>query len=82
MLEHPNAPIPGHIVNAPTALHKTLGRGRGYKYPHNFEGNFVVEQYLPEPLRGRTYYEPSANGFEAELAARLSAWREAAEEEE
>ena len=82
VLDHPGAPIPPHIVNAPTALHKQLGHGRGYKYPHNFDGNFVVERYLPEPLQGRIYYEPSNQGHEVELGARLSAWRSAAAEEE
>lgn len=82
VLGHPNAPIPPHIVNAPTAMHKKLGHGRGYKYPHNFDGNFVVDDYLPEALRGRRYYEPSANGYEAEIAKRLGAWRGGLGEEE
>lgn len=74
-LEHPNLPLPRHILNAPTQLQKRLGHGRGYKYPHNFEGNYVREDYLPERLRGRRYYEPSENGAEAEIARRLNAWR-------
>ncbi len=82
VLEHPNAPIPMHIVNAPTALHRNLGHGRGYKYPHNFDGNFVVDDYLPEPLRGRRYYEPSDNGEEAQIAERLRTWRGASDEQE
>ena len=70
-LEHGNLPIPKHIVNAPTKLHKQLGHGRGYKYPHNFEGNYVREQYLPDELAGRRYYEPTDNGFEAEISERM-----------
>ena len=75
VLEFGSLPMPQHIVNAPTKLHKSLGHGRGYKYPHNFEGNFVVENYLPEELRGHRYYVPSDNGHEATIRDRLEAWR-------
>ena len=83
VLQHGSLPIPDHIVNAPTQLHKSLGHGRGYKYPHNFEGNFVVAEYLPERLRGQVYYEASGNGYEAVIGDRLAEWRaaRAAEEE-
>lgn len=70
-LNHGNLPVPPHILNAPTDLHKQLGHGRGYKYPHNFEGNYVHENYLPEKLHGRRYYEPSENGAEAAIAQRM-----------
>lgn len=76
VLEHPNAPVPKHILNAPTTLHKSLGHGRGYKYPHNFEGNYVVEDYLPEVLKGKIYYNPSTNGAEADIHKRLTLWRQ------
>ena len=46
---------------------------QGYKYPHDFEGHYVREEYLPEPLRGHRYYTPSDSGLERELAARLAA---------
>ncbi len=75
VLEHGSLPIPDHLVNAPTKLHRAMGAGRGYKYPHNFEGNFVVADYLPERLLGRRYYTPSDNGFEEEIARRLESWR-------
>jgi putative ATPase len=78
-LEHPNLPIPKHIINAPTELAKRLGHGRGYKYPHNFEGNYVRADYLPEKLGGQRFYEPSDNGREADIAERLRAWRESDE---
>ncbi len=64
-------PVPLHLRNAPTKLMKSLGYGGGYKYPHNFEGNYVPEQYLPDALRGSQFYRPSRNGFEATLADRL-----------
>jgi putative ATPase len=80
-MDHGNLPVPKHIVNAPTDLHKKLGHGRGYKYPHNFDGNYVREDYLPEKIKDQRYYEPSENGYEAEMADRLRRWRDDSEEE-
>jgi len=64
-------PVPMHLRNAPTKLMKSMGYGGGYKYPHNFEGNYVPEVYLPEALEGTRFYNPTTNGFEAELSRRL-----------
>lgn len=77
VLQHPNAPLPKHLLNAPTKLHKELGHGRGYKYPHNFEGNYVVENYLPVPLSNAIYYQPSDQGDEAKIRSRLEELRQA-----
>ncbi|ADO73829.1 replication-associated recombination protein A [Stigmatella aurantiaca] len=63
-------PVPMHLRNAPTKLMKSLGYGGGYKYPHNFEGNYVPEDYLPEALKARRFYKPSTNGLERELSER------------
>ncbi|HSP79732.1 MAG TPA: replication-associated recombination protein A [Myxococcaceae bacterium] len=63
-------PVPMHLRNAPTRLMKNLGYGAGYKYPHNFDGNYVPEDYLPEALRRERFYQPGRNGFERELAER------------
>jgi putative ATPase len=71
-----NPPVPLHLRNAPTRLLEELGRGAGYLYPHDFEANQVVQDYLPPPLQGRMYYEPSGEGYERTLAERLQAWRE------
>ncbi|MCP3098758.1 replication-associated recombination protein A [Myxococcus sp. K15C18031901] len=68
-------PVPLHLRNAPTKLMKSLGYGGGYKYPHNFEGNYVPEDYLPEALRSRSFYTPTRNGLEAELSDRYEAIR-------
>jgi putative ATPase len=68
-------PVPLHIRNAPTSLMKKLGYGKGYKYPHNFPDSYVEEDYLPENLKGRIYYEPTDHGFEAEIKNRLEKWR-------
>ncbi|HVM90479.1 MAG TPA: replication-associated recombination protein A [Verrucomicrobiae bacterium] len=53
----PNEPVPLHIRNAPTALMKNLGYGKGYKYNPAFEGP-VEQEYLPEKLKGRRYWNP------------------------
>ncbi len=55
-----------------------LGHGQGYKYPHDYPGHWVQQQYLPEGLEGRRYYEPGELGFEREIAARLRPLRESA----
>ncbi|HEX7700085.1 MAG TPA: hypothetical protein VF403_05175, partial [Kofleriaceae bacterium] len=51
---------------------RALGHGQGYKYPHELEGNYVAEDYLPEKLIGTKIYEPSESGFEAEHKRRLA----------
>jgi putative ATPase len=75
--ERANPPVPLHLRNAPTALMRDLGRAAGYLYPHDFEGAVVAQDYLPEALRGRIYYEPSGEGYEGALAERLESWRAA-----
>jgi putative ATPase len=72
-LEH--KPVPLHIRNAPTSLMKDLGYGKDYKYPHDFPGHIVEEEYLPENLKGRIYYRPTDLGFEQEIKQRLDYWR-------
>jgi len=70
-----NLPVPLHIRNAPTPLMKDLGYGKEYKYPHDYSDHFVEEEYLPENLKGRTYYHPTEQGFEKEIKRRLEYWR-------
>jgi len=70
-----NMPVPLHIRNAPTSLMKDLGYGKEYKYPHDYPDHFVDEEYLPENLKGKTYYKPSDQGFEKEVKRRLEYWR-------
>jgi putative ATPase len=71
----PALPVPLYLRNAPTALMKGLGYGRGYKYPHQYPGRHVEEAYLPENLRGRLYYEPADEGYERVIQERLRQWR-------
>ena len=79
--EHGPLPVPKKLRNAVTGLMRNVGYGKSYKYPHEFEGNYVPETYLPEPLLGRRYYEPSGQGREADIAERLAGWREQAARE-
>ncbi|MBN2498550.1 MAG: replication-associated recombination protein A [Deltaproteobacteria bacterium] len=75
VLESGALPAPLKLRNAPTGLMRSLGYGRDYRYPHNFEGHYAAEHYLPEALRGRCYYTPSESGLEREIGERLAAWR-------
>ncbi len=70
-----NMPVPLHIRNAPTPLMQDLGYGKDYKYPHDYPDHFVEEEYLPENLKGRTYYHPTEQGFEKNIKTRLENWR-------
>lgn len=74
--EHGSLPVPMHLRNAPTGLMKKLGYGEGYAYPHDAPGRFVATPNLPEGLGAARFYEPTREGAEADLADRLSAWRE------
>lgn len=56
--------IPKHIINPVTELGEKLGYGDGYKYPHDFEGGYVEQQYLPDKLKGTHYYLPKDIGYE------------------
>ncbi|TSA30342.1 MAG: replication-associated recombination protein A [Bacteroidetes bacterium] len=72
---HGDLPVPLHIRNAPTTLMKNIGYGKDYKYAHDFQQNFVDQEFLPEKLSGTTFYEPQNNPRENELRARLkSLW--------
>jgi len=69
-------PVPLHIRNAPTLLMKSLGYGAGYKYAHNYEEHFVVQDHLPDSLKGKKYYTPTDFGFEKEIKNRIAHWEE------
>src|SRR5262249_7968846 len=64
-------PVPPHLRPAPTPLLKKMGFGSDYQYPHDFEGSWVRQQYLPDGLVGRRFYEPGGSGAEAERKRRL-----------
>jgi len=69
-------PVPLPIRNAPTALMKNLGYGRGYRYAHDFKDAYAPQDYLPEELKGRVFYHPSDRGYEKTVKERLERWRQ------
>jgi putative ATPase len=70
-------PVPLKLRNAPTKLMQGLGYGAGYRYPHNFEGHYVSEEYLPDALRGAEIVKLSESGLEKALGERWRALRAA-----
>ncbi len=65
-------PVPLHLRNAVTDLMKDEGYGEGYKYAHDYEGNFVEQEFLPESLRGKQFYYPNVeNSTEQRIAERM-----------
>ncbi len=74
--EKPYLPVPLHLRNAPTKLMKELGYHKDYKYSHDFDDHFVEQQYLPDVIKDRIYYDPSDIGREAALKKYLeSIWK-------
>ena len=70
-------PVPLHIRNAPTKLMKQLGYHEGYKYAHDYQGNFVEQEFLPDALKGTKFYEPGQNPREEDTRRLLRArWGE------
>ena len=66
-----NLPVPLHLRNAPTDLMKEIGYSDGYKYAHDYPGNFVDQEFLPEALKGTVFYSPQKNRHEDALLAYL-----------
>lgn len=70
-------PVPLAIRNAPTKLMKDIGYGKGYQYAHDYEGNFVNTEFLPEKISGQKFYEPGKNAREDEMRKYLRVlWKE------
>jgi putative ATPase len=74
--ERGSLPVPLHIRNAPTTLMKDLGYGRGYRYAHDHREGYVPQDYLPEELKGRIFYQPTGRGYEKAVSERLDRWRQ------
>ncbi len=66
---------PKHILNAPTKMMKDLGYGSGYHYDHAAEAGFSGQDYFPESLERKSFYEPKNTGFEKEISQRLNYWQ-------
>ncbi len=60
-------PVPLHLRNAPTKMMKQMDYGKNYKYAHNYDSNFINQQFLPDALEGKTFYTPQNNIREEEL---------------
>lgn len=67
--------VPAHLRDGHYGGAKDLGHAVGYKYPHEYPGGVVAQQYAPDPLVGRDYYHPSDHGFERELGPRVARLR-------
>jgi putative ATPase len=69
--QYPTAPVPMYLRNAPTKLMKSVGYGKGYRYPHDEAQGFAVGvRYLPEEVRSGPFYEPSERGNEKTIRER------------
>lgn len=75
-----NLPVPLHLRNAPTKLMKEMGYGRDYRYPHDYPGHFIRQQYMPDELGHRSFWNPADNPAEQRAAALQNArWNPSAD---
>jgi putative ATPase len=72
--------VPDHLKD-PSRDGEAFGHGQDYKYPHQYPDHFVRQQYLPDRLQGRRYYDPSDQGYEKEIRERLDRWLQGSLEE-
>ncbi len=77
VLKHGSLPVPLHLRSAGMPQMKHHGFGVGYRYPHDYEGHDIDQQYLPDEIAGRRYYRPSDQGLERQLGERLERLRAA-----
>lgn len=63
--------VPPYLKDAHYEGAEKLGRGKGYKYPHDYPGGYVLQQYLPDSVKSRQYYLPKGNGYETKIKERL-----------
>lgn len=68
--------VPRHLMDGNRDA-AAMGHGKDYVYPHEFEGHFTPQQYLPKRLLGTYFYSPSEEGYESQVKSRLEMWREA-----
>jgi putative ATPase len=68
--------VPRHLMDGNRDA-EAMGHGKDYVYPHEHEGHFIPQQYLPKRLLGTYFYKPSGEGYESQVTARLEMWREA-----
>ena len=73
--ETPQVTIPVHLQDAHYKGAAKLGHGKGYKYAHDYPGNYVEQQYMPYELNGREFYSPSGNGYEVKIKEHMKKLR-------
>jgi putative ATPase len=72
-----NLSIPLHLRNAPTKLMKDLNYGKNYQYAHDFQNNFIHQEFLPSEISGEQFFTPSVNTSELKIREQLKAlWKE------
>jgi putative ATPase len=69
-------PVPLHLRNAPTPLMENMGYGKDYRYAHDFPGQVVEQEHLPDALKGKKYYAPTESGYEKTIKERLAHWED------
>jgi putative ATPase len=75
--QHGDLAVPLHIRNAPTKLMKNIGYSKGYQYAHSYDRNFSQQEYLPQEISGKKFYDPGKNAREEEFRKYLkSLWAE------
>jgi ATPase related to the helicase subunit of the Holliday junction resolvase len=75
--KHGDLPVPLHIRNAPTRLMKNLNYGKNYKYAHDYDANFILQEFLPDVIKNTTFYDPGKNAREEEIRKFLKErWKE------
>lgn len=78
--EEQNSPVPTHLKDSSYSGAKRLGHGRGYRYPHDYPGHYIKQEYLPTSLTGKQFYKPTEQGREKEIKNYLEIIRELAED--
>ena len=77
VMETGDLPVPMQIRNAPTKLMKKQGYGQGYQYAHDYDGNFIDMEFLPDEIKGTAFYDPGKNPREEDIRKRLRAmWKD------
>ena len=77
VLRYGSLPVPNHLRSATWREKRDFGTGKGYVYPHDYVGADVEQQYLPDRLAGKRYYEPSDHGYEKVIGERMEIRRQA-----
>ena len=72
--QRPGDRVPAHLRDASYSGAKKIGHGKGYRYPHDYPGNFVAQRYLPAGMEQLKLYQPGENGYERSIKERLDRW--------